>query len=75
MHESIKGTFLLVFKVPLDRVEHLTMQDSEEWDSLKHMELIMVLEDNFQIDLSFDEIVQMQSFESIVRILEAKGCS
>lgn len=52
--------------------EHFAMQDHEQWDSLKHMELISALEDGFQVEFDFDEIIRMQDLDTIQRVLEGK---
>jgi len=63
-----------VLQVPVERVTaELAMQDLDAWDSLKHMELIASLEQQLQIELSFDEIVTMRSVSDIKRVLNAKG--
>ena len=49
------------------------MQDVDAWDSLTHMELVVSLESAFELELSFDEIVEMNTVEAIKRILVEKG--
>ena len=39
----------------------LSKDDVEEWDSLKHVELIFELEDAFELDVSPDDIVALYS--------------
>lgn len=51
----------------------LSMKDLDVWDSLKHMELIVSIEQLFGIELTFDEIVAMQTLKEIRRILREKG--
>ena len=53
--------------------DDLAMKDSEAWDSLKHMDLVMSLEQTFDIQLTFDEIVQMQNLREIKRVLRERG--
>ena len=53
--------------------EDLAMKDVDAWDSLKHMELILSLEQNFGIELSFEEIVAMQNVRGIKRVLKQRG--
>ena len=53
----------------------LTMKDLDVWDSLKHMELIVSLEGSFDIQLSFEEIIAMQSVGEIKRILKELGAA
>ncbi|OHB62918.1 MAG: hypothetical protein A2Y76_11555 [Planctomycetes bacterium RBG_13_60_9] len=53
--------------------DSFSMKDTAAWDSLKHMELILSVEQTFDIDLTFEEIVAMQSVHDIRRILRGKG--
>ncbi len=51
-----------------------SMETVESWDSLKHMELIVSIEEEFQMPpLSADEIVEMTSVAKIKIVLKAKG--
>ncbi len=49
------------------------MKDVDAWDSLKHMELIVSLEETFGVNLNFDEIVRMQSVREIKRVLNERS--
>ncbi len=52
--------------------EDLAMKDVDAWDSLKHMELIVSLEQNFGVELTFEEIVAMQNVSEIKRVLKQR---
>lgn len=56
-----------------DITDNLEMDQVDEWDSLKHMELITMLEGHFGIQLTFEEIVRMKSVEKIKHVLIEKG--
>jgi len=56
-----------------DITDSLTMANTDGWDSLKHMELIVSIERTFGIELSFEEIVAMQTLKDIKKILKEKG--
>lgn len=63
-----------VLQVPAARVgDDLAMSDLEAWDSLKHMELIVALENAFDVQLTFDEIVAMRSVREIKRVLAERS--
>ena len=65
-----------VLQIPIEKVTaELAMPDLDVWDSLKHMELIAALEQQLDIQLSFDEIVLMRSVRDIKRVLNDKGVS
>jgi acyl carrier protein len=49
------------------------MRDSEpSWDSLKHVELIFMLEDRFGVRFSEEEMAALRSSDEIVRAVEGK---
>lgn len=63
-----------VLQIPSAEItDDLTMKAVDSWDSLKHMELIVSLEQSFDIQLSFDDIVAMQSVSEIKRVLRERG--
>ena len=45
----------------------------EEWDSLKHTELVLELENEFNISFNFDELDKIITVESIINSLKSKG--
>ena len=55
--------------------DDLAMEDVDAWDSLKHMELIVALETAFDVQLTFDEIVAMQSVGEIKRVLAERSAA
>lgn len=72
--EKVAGLLAEVLQIPAATVtDDLTMKDMDAWDSLKHMELIVSLEQSFGIELSFDEIVAMRSVAEIKRVLRERG--
>jgi acyl carrier protein len=63
-----------VLQIPAEQInDDLAMKDLDAWDSLKHMELIVALEQGFEVQLTFDEIVVMQSVREIKRVLTERG--
>jgi acyl carrier protein len=58
-------------KISLEQAaQNLTMQDVNDWDSLSHMNLIVAIEDEFQLQLTGDEIAEMISLDKIREILQ-----
>lgn len=58
----------------LDEIDDsLTMRDVDAWDSLMHMTMIVSIEEAAGIELTFEEIVTMQSVGEIKGVLEARG--
>ena len=44
----------------------------EKWDSLHHLNLIVALEDEFDIEFEPEEIAEMKSFSAIKKTIESK---
>lgn len=49
------------------------MQNTAEWDSLKHIELIVAIEGQYNIELTGDEIAVMTSYQTISDMLQKRG--
>jgi acyl carrier protein len=74
VEQNVEQLVAEVLQVPPTMItDELTMQDIDVWDSLKHMELIVSLEEKFGLQLNFEEIVTMQSIGNIKRVLRARG--
>lgn len=73
MEEQVEQIVAEVFGLAKDEINNdISMQQLEVWDSLKHMELIVAIEEAFQLKLSFDDIVKMQNVLTIKEILQEK---
>ena len=48
-----------------EALENLRMDDVSDWDSLTHMNLIVAIEDELNIEISGDDIAEMISFDAI----------
>jgi len=63
-----------VMEVHLEQLNEESSPDTiENWDSLKHMNLILALEEEFDVTFSDEEIVELLSVEIIVETLKEKG--
>jgi len=45
---------------------NITMDEVQEWDSLKHIQLLSAIEDTFEIEIPFEDAIEMISVESII---------
>ncbi|MFC7514222.1 acyl carrier protein [Herbaspirillum sp. GCM10030257] len=50
-----------------------SMKTMKQWDSLSHMELIVLVEEHLGCTLSQDEFVQITTLEGLDRVLVAYG--
>ena len=52
--------------------EDLGPGDISEWDSLANQNLILALEQEFQLNFDIDEVLDMETVGDIIEILEEK---
>lgn len=65
---EIKNIMSTVLDVDVGTINpSATSETIGNWDSLKHMNLIVALEEKFSITLDDEDILDMLSFESIVK--------
>ncbi|HUU27312.1 MAG TPA: acyl carrier protein [archaeon] len=60
-----------VMSVPVKQLNEQSSIDTlEKWDSMRHMNLIMSLEEEFQVTFNEEEIIEMVSVEIILETLK-----
>jgi acyl carrier protein len=52
--------------------EDLDATKVPEWDSLKHISLIVAIEGEFQCELSTEEVAQARNVGDLIKLLEGK---
>ena len=73
MEDRIKKVMSDVFNVDVSLINNESSPDNiENWDSLKHMNLIVALEEEFEIEFDDEEIVDSMNYALIVIILKSK---
>jgi len=73
MDNHIKNVMSAVFEIPIDEIDDDSSPDNVgSWDSLKHMNLVVALEEEFDIELIDDEIVEMMNLSQIKSIVMEK---
>ena len=74
MKDRIKNVMSAVFEVSVDKINDNASPDTiESWDSLKHMNLIIALEEEFNVEFSDSETVELLSYKLISIILNDHG--
>ncbi len=63
----IEKIFVKVFD--LEAPKFINKSEHEEWDSLKHIELILELEDEFDIEITEDNSLKITDFNSCLEIV------
>ena len=62
-----------LFGVPVDKVSAASSpQTIENWDSIQHLNLVLAVEENFDIQLSPEEIEQMKTVGETAKLVESK---
>jgi acyl carrier protein len=75
MNDKVLSILSKVMQVdPADLSIESSSETVATWDSLKHMNLILALEDDFDVQFTDTEIVEMLSVDQIIKTLERK-CS
>jgi acyl carrier protein len=73
MEEKIKSTMASIFKCDISEIDENASPDTiKNWDSLRHMNLIVALEEEFGVTFKEDEIVEMLNYKLIYETLTAK---
>ena len=74
MQKKLIQLLMDLFNINEKEAKNASMNSISTWDSLSHIELMMTIEEEFNIPkISPDEIVSMTSTESIKQILKNKG--
>ena len=69
----IKQVMSDVFNIDINSINDTSSPDNiENWDSLKHMNLIIALEEEFGVIFDDQEIVDSMNYALIVNILKFK---
>ena len=67
--EKYTQVFVEMFGKSADEVKNLHYQDIIEWDSVGHMTLVSSVEDAFDIMMETDDIIDFESSEKGIEIL------
>ena len=71
IEERIKNVMAAVFEVSTEQINDESSMDTlESWDSLKHMNLLVALEKEFETEFSNDEILEMLNYKLVLSIVK-----
>ena len=66
----------IVFNEPIENINDKSSFESiDKWDSLAHLNLIIAIEESFNVKLSDNEVEDSLSFNSLKKILKNKNIS
>ena len=73
MDERIKQIMSAVFEVPANEINESSSTDNVyQWDSIRHLNLVVSLEEEFEIEFEEEEIINLLNFELIKEIVTSK---
>ena len=71
--EQIKKVMSAVFEIPVEQIKDDSSPDTiDSWDSLKHMNMVVALEEEFEVEFTEYEIMEMMNYSLIKSILMGK---
>jgi acyl carrier protein len=69
---EVRRLLSFILRRPIGDRENPSRSTEADWDSLKHIELMFLLEDHFGVRFSEQEMEQMEDADGILRRLEAR---
>lgn len=74
MEDRLNNVLKYVFDLTDEELtKDLSRADIAKWDSLTHMDLVVTLEREYNVNFDIDDIIAINSIESIRSILKEKG--
>ena len=69
----VKNIISAVFGIPIEGIGDESSTDTiESWDSLKHINMIVALEEEFNLEFTDDNITEMINMKLILAVLSEK---
>ncbi|EAL3899467.1 acyl carrier protein [Campylobacter lari] len=63
-----------ILEVNINENSNLSMQNCKNWTSLNHIDIIMSLEEEFEIKFNKDELSQLKSQNELLQAIKEKLC-
>ena len=71
VEDRLKNVMSSVFGIPKNDIRDDASPDTiDSWDSLKHMNLIVALEEEFETEFEDSDIIEMMNYKLIINLLE-----
>ena len=71
--ERLVRAFQTVFPdLPVEKIRTASQDTVEAWDSIAAITLINVIEEEFEIQMDFDDVAQLTSFPTILKYVEER---
>lgn len=74
MKDRVKEIMAIIFDKDVNSITDDASPDNIDlWDSLHHMNLIVSLEEEFEVQFTDDELIEMMNLPLILEVLKEKG--
>lgn len=71
--EQVQAALAEALQIPIEEITpELALGDLPQWDSMGHMEVMMVLEQKFGIEINADTIAELTSVPAICDFIDKK---
>ena len=73
MKEDIKKLMAEAFLTKIENIfDNISQENFPQWDSLKHLNLVVALEEKFALSFEPEEIAEMKSLDKIMTMIAKK---
>lgn len=73
IREAVAELLSVALERPVTHSESVTRDSDPRWDSVKHVELMFMLEEHFGIQFSEEEMGALRGSDEIVQAIEEKS--
>ncbi len=70
MKDKVKEIMINLFELDNSINDDISQSNTDKWDSLNHLNLIVEIEDEFNVSFTPEEIASMLSLDDIVKQLK-----
>ncbi|MDC2963857.1 acyl carrier protein [Gammaproteobacteria bacterium] len=71
--KDIDGILSRVLRIKAEDLrDDMSMEEISSWDSLSHMDLVVSLEEAYNLEFTMDEIMELRSIAKIRKIIREK---
>ena len=73
IQEAVAELLSISLERQVAQAESIARDSDPKWDSLKHVQLILMLEEHFGVQFSEEEMAALSSSDEIVQAIEEKS--